>query len=67
MRNLGIQILISTPPGSLIFGITPFYWQFKYCRMVKPMHAVILILGPFSFIVTDDLSCIHNIIEMEDV
>ena len=67
MRSFGIQILISSPYGNLIFGIMPFHWEFDYYRMTYPVHAIGLNLGPFMFAVTGDQGHLKSIIETEDM
>ena len=67
MSRFGMQLMISSPYGNLIFGIAPFNWQFDYCRMITPVHAIILNLGPFTFAVTGDPSYIHSLIKTEDI
>ncbi len=67
MRSFGIQLIISSPFGNLIFGIVPFHWQFDYCRMISPVHAVILHLGPFMFAVTGDQTYLQSTIKTEDM
>jgi len=67
MMEFGIQLMISSPYGNLIFGIMPFNWKFDYCRIISPVHAIVLNLGPFIFAVTGDPSHIRSIIETEDM